>query len=251
MDERRRPYQYMAIRYEITERKRTEERLREQTALARLGEMAAVVAHEIKNPIAGIRGALQVITGRMTADQRDRAVMSDIIARLDALNLIVQDLLLYARPRQPKKEPVEIIALVESTRELLRRDPAHAAVTMRVTGTSPPVAGDAEQLRSLLQNVILNAAQAMKGEGTIDVGFQADGAECRITIRDHGPGMTPEVLEKAFDPFFTTKHRGTGLGLPIARRVVDAHGGTIEAASADGGGTVVTIRLPVMPSQPA
>src|SRR5581483_10322065 len=91
LDARGKPYQYMAIRYEITEQKRQEEQLREQAALTRLGEMAAVVAHEVKNPIAGIRGALQVITSRMAAEQRDRSVMGDIIARLDALNGIVQD----------------------------------------------------------------------------------------------------------------------------------------------------------------
>ena len=100
LDERGKPYQYMAMRYEITERKRAEERLREQEALARLGQMAAVVAHEVKNPIAGIRGALQVIASRMPAESRDKPVVGDIIARLDALNGIVHDLLVFARPRQ-------------------------------------------------------------------------------------------------------------------------------------------------------
>src|SRR6185503_17721885 len=96
LDERGRPYQYMAIRYEITARKRSEERLREQAALARLGEMAAIVAHEVKNPLAAIEGALQVIGGRMPPDGRDRAVVGEVIARVDSLNDIVQDLLVFA-----------------------------------------------------------------------------------------------------------------------------------------------------------
>jgi len=100
LDERGKPYQYMAIRYEITARKRSEDRLREQEALARVGQMAAVVAHELKNPIAGIRGALQVIGSRMAADARDKPIIGEIIARLDALNRIVQDLLVFARPRE-------------------------------------------------------------------------------------------------------------------------------------------------------
>src|SRR3954469_1670046 len=104
LDARGKPYQYMALRYEITDRKRSEEQLREQAALTRLGEMAAVVAHEVKNPIAGIRGALQVIMGRMPAEARDRAVMGDIIARLDGLNGVVQDLLVFARPRELRTE---------------------------------------------------------------------------------------------------------------------------------------------------
>jgi PAS domain S-box-containing protein len=247
LDASGKPYQYMALRYEITDRKRSEEQLREQAALTRLGEMAAVVAHEVKNPIAGIRGALQVIMGRMPVEQRDRAVMADIILRLDSLNGIVQDLLLYARPRQPRYEPVEIHALVESLGALLKRDPAFLGITLNLTGGSPPLSGDADQLRLLLQNLLLNGAQAMKGSGTIDVDVQPNGAQCRITIRDRGTGIAPDVREKAFEPFFTTKHRGTGLGLAIVRRVVDVHHGRIElnaVAEKDGGGTQVTIWLP-------
>ena len=245
--QRGRPYQYMAIRYEITDRKRSEALLREQGALARLGEMAAVVAHEVKNPIAGIRGALQVIMGRMPPEQRDRKVMTDIIARLDALNGIVQDLLLYARPRQPKLEVVNCRSLLDSTADMLRRDPAFAGVTLRVMGDESPVSGDPEQLRLVLQNLLLNAAQAMKGQGAIDVAFTGRPEGCGIRIRDHGPGMPPEVRDKAFEPFFTTKHRGTGLGLAIARRVIEAHGGHIGLESADPG-TIVDIKLPASPA---
>jgi PAS domain S-box-containing protein len=244
LDAHGRPYQYMAIRYEITEQKRQEELLREQAALTRLGSMAAVVAHEVKNPIAGIRGALQVIMSRMPAEQRDRSIISEIIARLDALNGIVQDLLLYARPRALKREPVDVRLLIESTSDLLRRDPALASTTLQITGRPEPVPGDPEQLRIVFQNLLMNAAQAMGGSGAIDVTLRLDQQGCRIAIRDHGPGMPAEVREKAFDAFFTTKHRGTGLGLPIARRVVEAHGGAIDIGEADGGGTVVSIQLP-------
>lgn len=244
LDEAGKPYQYMALRYEITDRKRSEEQLREQAALTRLGEMAAVVAHEVRNPIAGIRGALQVIMGRMGAEQRDRSVMADIIVRLDSLNGIVQDLLLYARPRQPKYEPVELRALVDSIGDLLTRDPSLAGITLNVTGTPAALPGDAEQLRILFQNLLLNGAQAMKGQGTIDVVLEPDSSQCRVTIRDRGTGITPDVRDKAFEPFFTTKHRGTGLGLAIARRVVDVHHGRIELASAEGGGTQVIVWLP-------
>jgi PAS domain S-box-containing protein len=244
LDERGKPYQYMAIRYDITDRKHSEELLREQAALTRLGEMAAVVAHEVKNPIAGIRGALQVISSRMPAEQRDRAVVGEIIARLDALNLIVEDLLLYARPRTPKRVLVDLRSLIDTTSELLRRDPALAGVTVRTSGALDPVSADPEQLRIALQNLLMNAAQAIGGQGTIDVTLSADADGCRMSIRDHGPGMPSDVREKAFDAFYTTKHRGTGLGLPIARRVVEAHGGQIDIAAAEGGGSVASIHLP-------
>lgn len=238
------PYQYMAIRYEITARKKSEELLRNQAALTQLGEMAAVVAHEVKNPIAGIRGALQVIMSRMPAENRDRLIMTDIVARLDSLNAIVQDLLVFAQPRQPNYEAIEVGALVETTIDLLRRDPAIGGVSFRVSGGSRALSGDRDQLRILLQNLLLNAAQAMKGRGDVDVALHGDAAGCRITIRDHGPGIQPEVVEKAFDAFFTTKHRGTGLGLAIARRVAEAHGGQIALDPADGGGTVASVWLP-------
>ncbi|MBI3490855.1 MAG: PAS domain-containing protein [Acidobacteria bacterium] len=187
LDERGKPYQYIAIRYEITERKRSEEKLREQAALARLGEMAAVVAHEVKNPIAGIRGALQVIVSRMPADQRDRSIIGDIISRLDALNGIVQDLLLYSRPRQVKREPVDVRSLIDNTAELLRRDPALSGTRLQIDGSPDPVSADPEQLRIALQNLLMNAAQAMGGQGAIDVTLAADAESCRIGIRDHGP----------------------------------------------------------------
>jgi PAS domain S-box-containing protein len=238
------PYQYMAIRYEVTDRKRTEDKLREQEALARLGQMAAVVAHEVKNPIAGIRGALQVIASRMPAESRDKPVMGDIIARLDALNGIVHDLLVFARPRAIRTEPVQLRLLISSTVDLLRRDPAHAALEVDVVGDNAVVSGDAEQLQLAFQNILLNAAQAMAGAGHIAVRIDRSNGECAVAVSDEGPGMPAEVREKVFEPFFTTKHRGTGLGLPIARRVVEAHGGRIDIEVPPSGGTVVTVRIP-------
>jgi signal transduction histidine kinase len=117
-----------------------------------------------------------------------------------------------------------------------------------VSGEPQPVFADPEQLRLVLQNVLMNAAQAMGGDGAIEVSLWHEPGTCRIAIRDHGPGMTPEVMEKAFDAFFTTKHRGTGLGLSIARRVVEAHGGHIGISPATGGGTVVLIEFGTPPA---
>jgi PAS domain S-box-containing protein len=244
LDHRGKPYQYMAIRYEITDRKRTEELLREQAALARLGQMAAVVAHEVKNPIAGIRGALQVISARMPSDLRDRAVMGEIIARLDGLNRIVQDLLVFARPRPLKAEPVELRSLIAQTAEHLRRDPAFGNATIEVTGDGAVIQADAEQLQIVFQNVLMNAVQAMGGTGRVRVAIAPSGSAWNVSIADEGPGMPAEVREKAFEAFFTTKSRGTGLGLPIARRVVEAHGGHIRIDAPPQGGTVVSVDLP-------
>ena len=244
LDERGKPYQYMAIRYEITDRKRSEERLREQEALARLGQMAAVVAHEVKNPIAGIRGALQVIGSRMAGEARDKPIIGEIIARLDALNGIVQDLLVFARPRELRVEPIDLQALVVRTVDHLKRDPSLHALAIDVAGQDAVLNVDAEQLQLAVQNVLMNAAQAMNGAGAIHVAIARDGGSWTISVADTGPGMAPDVKAKVFEPFFTTRSRGTGLGLPIARRVVEAHGGTIAVDTPASGGTVVSMSLP-------
>jgi two-component system sensor histidine kinase HydH len=221
--------------------------LREQEALARLGQMAAVVAHEVKNPIAGIRGALQVIGSRMAADARDKPIIGEIITRLDGLNQIVQDLLVFARPRDLRAAPTDLKALVLSTAEHLKHDPSLAGVAIDVTGDGAMVSLDKEQLQLALQNILMNAAQAMNGHGRIHVSIERRGNEWTVATTDTGPGMPPEVKEKVFEPFFTTRSRGTGLGLPIAKRVVEAHGGRIAIESAAAGGTVVSLSIPALP----
>lgn len=247
LDERGRPYQYMAIRSDITERKRTEALLREQAALARLGEMAAVVAHEVKNPLAGIRGALQVIGARMPESARDRMVLKDVIERLDGLNDIVQDLLVFARPREPELAPVSLDVLLQRITALLKKDPEHDRTTVEISGPPVAISADAEQLQIALVNLILNAGQATEGTGRIRVNVTAQDGMCRIAIADDGPGIPPEVRERVFEPFFSTKHRGTGLGLPTAKRIVERHHGTIAIDCPPQGGTVVTIALPLDP----
>jgi PAS domain S-box-containing protein len=237
---------FTGILHDLTDRVALENRLAEQKSLAKLGEMAAVVAHEVKNPIAGIRGALQVITSRMPGEQRDRAVLVDIITRLDALNRIVQDMLMFARPRALRKEPIALGALLSDTAALIERDPTMSTLKIAVNGTAD-IAGDREMLQVVFQNILMNAAQAMDGAGRIAVSITHTDGYCRVAIADQGPGMPEDVRAKAFDAFFTTKHRGTGLGLPIARRVVEAHGGAIRIDLPPEGGTTISVELPVPP----
>jgi PAS domain S-box-containing protein len=245
LDERGKPYQYMAIRSDITERKRSEARLREQESLARLGEMAAVVAHEVKNPLAGIRGSLQVIGGRMPEQSRDRTVMHDIIGRLDSLNNIVDDLLVFARPREPKLAAVSIDPLVQNTVALLKKDPAHANTRVEIRCAPVVIQADAEQLQVVLVNLLLNAAQATRNEGHVRIDVTTGDGMCRIAIADDGPGIPADVRDRIFEPFFTTKHRGTGLGLPTAKRVIERHRGSIDIECPPAGGTIVRVALPL------
>ncbi|HAK55431.1 MAG TPA: hypothetical protein DCP38_08115 [Acidobacteria bacterium] len=239
-----RPYQYMAIRYETTERKLAEERLREREGLARLGQMAAIIAHEVKNPLAGIKGALQVVRGSLPKEGRDHAIFGDIIARLDSLNEMVQDLLLFSRPRTPKPAPISLRMLVDRTAALLVRDSDLAKVEVVVEGDDVVAHADPAQLQHVFQNVLLNAAQAMDGQGRIRVALSSvAGGRCEVVIADEGPGIPQEVHDRAFEPFVTTKHRGSGLGLAIAKQVVELHHGEISVESTDAGATI-RVQLP-------
>jgi signal transduction histidine kinase len=221
-----------------------EERLREQAALARIGEMAAVLAHEIKNPLAAIRGAIEVIGGRLGSGSKDGGIVREIIGRIDELNDLMEDLLLFARPPQVKAAPVEIRALITSTADLLAGDPALKAVRVAVDGAPTRIIADPGLLRIVFLNLMMNSAHAMKGEGAIRVSVDQSGPACRIAFADSGPGIPPDVRAKIFVPFFTTKSRGSGLGLPTAKRLVEAHHGTIAVDCPPAGGTTVTIQLP-------
>jgi two-component system sensor kinase FixL len=236
---------FTGILHDLSARVAIEQQLREQTALARLGEMAAVIAHEVKNPLAAIRGAIEVIGGRLPADSRDAGVVKEIVNRIDSLNELMKDLLLFARPPQPKPSLVDIRSLVTSTAQLLTADPALNAVNVEIEGSGPPILADPGLLQIVFLNLLVNGAHAMRGRGSIKVSVNVSEAACHIAFNDSGPGIPPETLEKIFSPFFTTKSRGSGLGLPTARRLVEAHRGTIHVLCPPGGGTRVTVQLPV------
>ena len=236
---------FTGILHDLTARVALEEQLREQAAMARLGEMAAVIAHEVKNPLAGIRGAIQVIGSRLPAGGPEAGITKEIVARIDALSDLMKDLLLFSRPPQPNPAPVEVAALVAATVELFAADPALANVRVEIDGTSPPLLADAGLLKIVFVNLLMNAAHAMNASGTIAVSVRAGNGSCSIAVRDAGPGIPSAVREKIFTPFFTTKSRGTGLGLPTAKRLVEAHHGTISIDCPPQGGTVVTVQLPI------
>jgi len=236
---------FTGILHDLTERVALESRLREQSALVKLGEMAAMFAHEVKNPLAGIRGAVQVIGGRMPADNPDTPMMAEIVRRIDALDGMMKDLLLFARPPKPNRTPTDVVPLITATAGLLKADEGAQQVKVEIAGTAPPVPADGEMLKMVFHNLLINGAHAMHGSGRIRVAVSAAQRECRIAVSDEGPGIPPEVREKVFIPFFTTKRRGTGLGLPTAQRFIEAHGGQIHIDCPPSGGTTVTVSLPL------
>jgi two-component system, LuxR family, sensor kinase FixL len=236
---------FTGILHDLTARVAMEERLREQAALVRLGEMAAVIAHEVKNPLAAVRGAIQVIGTRLAAGSREASVVTEIIERIDTLNLLVRDLLLFARPPQPHPTPTDVIAVLKITAELFGADDSHSAVVVTIEGGAPPILADAELLKIVFLNLLINSAQAMKGQGDVAIRVSVEGGECVVVVTDTGPGIPPDVRGRLFTPFVTTKARGTGLGLSTVKRLVEAHHGHIQVESPDTGGARVTVRLPL------
>ena len=240
---------FTGILHDLSARARIEEQLREQASLVRLGEMAAVIAPEVRNPLAGVRGAIQVIGSRLPQDGKDASVVKEIVARIDGLNDLMKDLLLFARPPQPHPAKVDMAVLLAATVELLRADPAIKDVSIRTEGSAPSVWADAALLKIVFHNLLVNGAQAMHGRGTIRVSIATVGTLCHISLSDGGPGVPLEFRERLFTPFFTTKARGTGLGLPTAKRLVEAQGGSIRIDCPPAGGTTVVVQLPTSAAQ--
>jgi PAS domain S-box-containing protein len=244
LDDRGRPYQYIAIRADITARKAAEQKLAEQAALARVGQMAAVVAHEVRNPLAGIKGAIQVLMSRRPPNDADVPVMRDITERIDDLSGLIDGLMDFARPSTPVRQSVDLAGLIHEAVTALKRDPIAQGTTITIAGAeSIPAELDPTTIRAALLNILLNAAQAVAGKGTIHVTVAADNGNGIVEIRDTGPGIPIEIRDKVFEPFFTTKARGGGLGLAVARRTAETHGGTVTLAAPRDGGTQVTFTV--------
>jgi PAS domain S-box-containing protein len=236
---------FTGILHDLSNRVRLEEQVREQATLAKLGEMAAVIAHEVKNPLAGIRGAMQVIAGRLPPEGPMPQVLKEVIGRIDALDQMMKDLLLFARPPKPRRVRTDVLPLVETTADLLTQDPAMGQLDIQIGGAAPPVSADPDMLRIIFQNLLINGAHATQGKGRLRVEVAAVDSACHIAFIDNGPGIPPEIREKIFTPFFTTKSRGSGLGLPTTKRLIEAHDGRVAISCPPEGGTTVTVELPL------
>jgi PAS domain S-box-containing protein len=242
LDGRGKPRQYLAIRSDITARKHAEAQLREQASLAHLGQLAAVVAHEVRNPLAGLRASLQVLDTRFT-EPRDHQIVTAMIQRIDALNDKVEDLLFYARPKAPRFQAVDVDSVLRDVAQSAQV--ATAGTVSRIDIPQPlTVRADPDMLRSALLNLIMNACQSSSGK-PVEVHANVDGDVCRIRIADRGPGIPPDVRDRVFEPFFTTRTGGTGLGLAIVKRSLELQDGRVVLMDRPGGGTIAEITLPL------
>lgn len=227
----------------------TVETLRRADRLATLGTLAAGMAHEIRNPLGAIGGALEILDGDFPP-QHPRREFVDILRReIQRLNAISGRYLDYARPQAPELRAVDLNACVGSSVELVGRSAGRSGVRVEtaLSASLPPALADPLQVHQALVNLLLNGIQAMEGGGVLEVATDRVPSGVAVTVRDHGPGLPEGSGEKIFEPFFSTKPGGTGLGLAIARRIAVAHGGALTAESAPGGGARFRLLLPGAP----
>ena len=225
-------------------------RLSEAEQLAQIGQLAASLAHEIKNPLAGISGAIQVIRDNMRPSEPHYPVLGEVLRQINRLDRTVKDLLVYARPKPPRYQRCELPRTVDRVVTLLRKEPEFQRLRFDYVNERdlPAIEADEHQLEQLVMNLLLNAAQASPEGGLVRVSTAARDGGVQLMVEDRGCGMSPEVAARAMEPFYTTKARGTGLGLPICRKIVDAHGGQIAIRSSPGQGTAVTVQLRLKPA---
>ena len=243
---------------DLTRVEQLEERERLRDRLAAVGEMAAVIAHEVKNPLAGIE-VLAGLLRRKIGDTPDaQSLLTDIIGEAKTANAIVQEVLEFVRPMRLHVERTAIPQALQAAVQLADTKARRGAirVDVRVEPGLSDIQGDQQRLTQLFTNLVTNALEAMEGEGCLTIRAEpariddgADGCDAvLVELTDEGPGMPPEVAERLFDPFFTTKPQGSGLGLAIVRKIVDAHVGNIDLETAPGRGTTIRITLPVQGS---
>ncbi len=239
------PYRLAGVTTDITQLKRLSEKVLENQHLAELGEMGASLAHEIRNPLAGISGVIQVIQNTMDAENPHYDLIEEALAQISRVEATVKQLLRFAKCWHVEKRPSDLANFLDAICTTHRQRPENSAWTYTLNSTPPlPVAFDPTLLEQVMENLLQNAAQAMPQGGKIQIIQQEKPEAAIIRICDNGPGIPQTVQPHLFEPFYTTKTRGSGLGLSICRRIVEAHGGTIEGRNRPEGGAEFLFTLP-------
>jgi signal transduction histidine kinase len=223
------------------------QRIEKAEHLAAFGELAAGLAHEVKNPLSGMKGALEIIDRATPASNPHKEIFQEILVQTEKIITIIQDFLSYARPKTPHFRRVSPNFFVEDAVRLAKTQVRgkDIAFDIRQLPDGVVIRLDPDKMQEVLLNLILNSISAVDARGRISIGLSASPETgLVIQVTDDGIGMSPAQIAQIFVPFFSTKKDGTGLGLSICRKTVEAHGGTMAVESREGRGTTFTIRLP-------
>ena len=217
---------------DLREIKKLEEKVRHSEKLAAIGELAAGVAHEIRNPLSSIKGFARFLAHSLSDRTQEKEYAEIIAKEVDRINSVVNDLLTFARPLEPELAPTDVLKLAEHTVRLVETDARSRDIKIR-SKINPDLKRfllDANQITQALLNLMLNALQEVDNGGVIDVGADVNesGTRLNIWVEDNGPGIPQDKKKKIFDPFFTTREKGTGLGLAIVHKIVENHRGEIR-----------------------
>ncbi|MGN7472109.1 PAS domain S-box protein [Brevibacillus sp. SAFN-007a] len=235
---------FIIVSRDITERRKNELLLRQAEKLSVIGELAAGIAHEIRNPLTSLKGFIQLLKPAL---REHHLYVEIMLAELDRINFIVSELLVLAKPHNVQIKSLSLVALLENVLTLLASEANLKNIRIHTSfATDPIIAGEENQLKQLFINIVKNAIEAMSGHGEILLATSAkNDREVLITITDNGCGIPEELIPKLGDPFFTTKEHGTGLGLMISRKIIKDHEGHLEISSKPMEGTTVSITLPI------
>ena len=224
-----------------TYREDSTDRVQHSARLATIGQIAASIGHELRNPLAVMQTSLQLLSRRVD-DERARRHVKKIGDQIALSNAIITDLLELARDRPPELRALDLADLVRATVPEVPR-PEGVSITCEVPEGPVPVAADASQIRQVIVNLVLNAVQAVGPEGQVGVFVQRVEGGAELAVEDSGPGLPADVLRRLFEPLFTTRSAGTGLGLALCRRIIEKHGGTITGANREQGGARFVVGL--------
>jgi signal transduction histidine kinase len=229
--------------------KEMEEEINQSRVLSAIGEMAATVAHEIRNPLGGIGGYASLLARTTPPDDPRRKYIDQITSGISSLNKIVSNLLAYTKKVYLQKESTNLVAWAEAilahTEIEIEKEKKNIAIERNFPPDPLFAEADGEKLRQIILNLLMNSIQAIEGEGKILVSIRSNGNYAEITVADTGKGIEEENMKSIFNPFFTTKEQGTGLGLAIVKKIVDLHKGEISVESTVGKGTSFCIKIPI------
>lgn len=239
---------FSSILRDVTEERLIARHLTQMEKLSAIGELAAGLAHEIKNPLAGIKGAIEIIRDSMREDHPHRKVLAEVLSEVGRIDRIVMDLLFYAKPKSSDFVPLDVVTLIRNVVNFIRKMAAAKSIQIdfQPQGAIPRLTGDENDLKQLILNLLFNAIEAVPARGLISISVSATAdSKIMIEVSDNGPGIPAGKLSRIFAPFFTTKKNGTGLGLATCRRIVTNHGGEIRVTSEEGKGANFIVELPL------